>query len=197
MVLSDIEITERCEPPEEYEHRFQPMIDPFLPHQVKMIDGKRIISCGLSSYGYDARLSNKFKVFETAYCPESIVDPKDFDKRCLIDVIADSIIIPPRSIVLGQTVEKFNIPRDVIVICIGKSTYTRCGVLINVATLEPEWEGIVTMEITNTGSLPAKVYADEGICQFLFLKASVKCSTSYSDKKGVYQNAEGISYPKV
>jgi dCTP deaminase len=197
MVLSDTEIIERCEAAGEYDHRFQPMIDPFIPQQVKLVDGKRIISCGLSSYGYDARLSTKFKMFETAHSPTSIVDPKNYDTKCLIDYVGDSIIIPPRAVVLGETVEKFHIPRDIIAICIGKSTYTRCGIHVNVATLEPEWDGIVTMEINNTGMLPARVYANEGICQFLFLKASVVCGVSYKDKKGMYQDANGISFPKV
>ena len=153
------------------------------------------ISYGVTSYGYDLRLGRKFKVFTNAHC--AIVDPKHFDPKSFIDMEADECLIPPNSFALAETVEHLEIPRDVIAICVGKSTYARIGIIVNVTPLEPEWRGKVTIEISNTTPLPAKVYAGEGIAQVLFLRAEAPCRTSYADKKGKYQDQSGLTLPFV
>jgi dCTP deaminase len=168
------------------------MIEPFEESQVR--DG--IVSYGLSSYGYDIRVSNEFKIFTDIN--SAIVDPKMFDKQSFVYTEADShILIPPNSFALSRTVEYFRIPRNVLAICLGKSTYARCGIIVNVTPFEPEWEGYVTLEISNTTPLPAKIYANEGIAQVLFLESDEVCSVSYADKKGKYQSQEGITLPKI
>lgn len=167
------------------------MIDPFMGWPSKT----GVISFGLSSYGYDARLANEFKVFTDI--ESAIVDPKAFDPKTFVDKTTDVCTIPPNSFILGRTIEYFRIPRDVLVICLGKSTYARCGIIVNVTPLEPEWEGHVTIEISNTTPLPAKIYANEGICQFIFLKGDQPPSVSYADKAGKYQNQVGVTLPKL
>lgn len=171
------------------------MISPFSRNQVKNLDGNKIVSYGLSSYGYDARLANEFKVFTNVN--SSIIDPKDFDHNSFVRKTGDVCIIPPNSFVLGRTIEYFKIPRDVLVICLGKSTYARCGIIVNVTPLEPEWEGYVTLEFSNTTPLPAKIYANEGVCQFLFLKSDEICRTSYADRQGKYMNQTGVTLPTI
>ena len=167
------------------------MIDPFVDDQVK--DNK--VSYGLSSYGYDVRISDEFKIFTNINT--TVVDPKNFDPKAFVDFKGDVCIIPPNSFVLGRSVEYFRIPRNVITICLGKSTYARCGIITNVTPFEPEWEGFVTMEISNTTPLPAKVYANEGIAQVLFFESDEECAISYGDRKGKYQAQKGITPPKV
>lgn len=154
-----------------------------------------VISYGLSSYGYDARVSDDFKIFTNI--DNAIVDPKNFSESSFVTRKADVCIIPPNSFVLAHTVEYFKIPRDIMVICLGKSTYARCGLIVNVTPLEPEWEGHVTIEISNTTPLPAKVYANEGVCQFLFLKADSLCETSYADRGGKYMKQTGVTLPRM
>lgn len=183
MVLSDREI-------KEYVKKYR-MIDPFQPSQVK----EGVISYGLSSYGYDFRLSDEFKIFTNVY--NATVDPKNFNPKSFIDFKGKVCIIPPNSFVLGKSVEYFRIPRDVLGICLGKSTYARCGIVVNVTPLEPMWEGFVTVEISNTTPLPAKVYANEGICQVVFIKGSQVCQVSYADKKGKYQKQKKLTLPKI
>ena len=153
------------------------------------------ISYGLSSFGYDARVSNEFKIFTNVN--SSVVDPKNFSDKNLITKKEDVCIIPPNSFVLASTVEYFKIPRDILVICLGKSTYARCGIIVNVTPLEPEWEGHVTLEFSNTTPLPAKIYANEGACQFVFLKGNESPETSYSDRKGKYMKQTGVTLPKI
>ena len=170
------------------EHR---MIEPFVEDQVR--DG--VISYGVSSYGYDIRVADEFKIFTNVN--STIIDPKKFDPESLIDFKGEVCIIPPNSFVLATSLEYFRIPRDIIVICLGKSTYARCGLVVNVTPLEPEWEGHITMEISNTTPLPAKIYAHEGIAQLLFLGAADVCEQSYADKKGKYQKQAGITLPKI
>lgn len=167
------------------------MIEPFVESQKR--DG--VVSYGLSSYGYDARCSENFKVFTNV--DSAIVDPKAFSPASFVDRTGPVCIIPPNSFALTNTVEYFRIPRDVIVICLGKSTYARCGIIVNVTPLEPEWEGQVTIEISNTTPLPAKIYAGEGICQFLFLKGDSPCEISYADKAGKYMGQRGVSLPRM
>lgn len=167
------------------------MIEPFNEKQVR----KGVVSYGVSSYGYDMRISDEFKIFTNIN--STIVDPKGFDPKSFVDYRGEVCIIPPNSFVLGRSVEYFRIPRDVIVICLGKSTYARCGLVVNVTPLEPEWEGHVTIEISNTTPLPAKIYANEGIAQLLFLGAEEVCETSYKDKTGKYQAQKGITLPKI
>ncbi len=167
------------------------MIDPFVDDQIK--DNK--VSYGLSSYGYDVRRSDEFKIFTNINT--TVVDPKNFDPKAFVDFKGDVCIIPPNSFVLGRSVEYFRIPRNVITICLGKSTYARCGIITNVTPFEPEWEGFVTMEISNTTPLPAKVYANEGIAQVLFFESDEECMISYGDRKGKYQAQKGITPPKV
>ncbi len=167
------------------------MIEPFVENLKQ--DG--VISYGLSSYGYDSRVSNEFKIFTNV--DSAVVDPKDFSDKSFVDRTLDVCIIPPNSFVLARTVEFFRIPRDVLVICLGKSTYARCGIIVNVTPLEPEWEGHVTLEFSNTTPLPAKIYAGEGACQFLFLKADSVCETSYLDRSGKYMGQRGVTLPKI
>jgi dCTP deaminase len=167
------------------------MIEPFNEKQVR----EGVISYGLSSYGYDARIADEFKIFTNIN--HTIVDPKDFDPRSFVDFRGDECIIPPNSFALARTVERFRIPRDVIVVCVGKSTYARCGIIVNVTPLEPEWEGIVTLEVSNTTPLPARIYANEGIAQFLFFHGNEACETSYADKRGKYQSQQGLTLPRL
>jgi dCTP deaminase len=167
------------------------MIAPFVERSVR----HGVISYGVSSYGYDIRVSNEFKIFTNVN--SAVVDPKQFVPESFVDYTGDVCIIPPNSFVLSRTVEYFRIPRDVLVVCVGKSTYARCGLIVNVTPLEPEWEGYLTLEISNTTPLPAKVYADEGIAQLLFLAGDGLCETSYKDKKGKYQAQVGIVLPRI
>ena len=167
------------------------MISPFSEKQVK----EGCISYGLSSYGYDLRVSDEFKIFTNVN--SAIIDPKNFDERSFVSVQGSSIIVPPNSFALARSVEYFKIPRDVLTICVGKSTYARCGIIVNVTPFEPEWEGYVTLEISNTTPLPAKVYANEGLCQILFFQSDEVCEVSYADRKGKYQNQVGIVLPKL
>ena len=167
------------------------IIDPFETAQVR--DGK--ISYGLSSYGYDARVSDEFKIFTNVN--NAVVDPKNFSYEGFVEKKADTCIIPPNSFVLAQTVEYFRIPRNVLVICVGKSTYARCGIIVNVTPLEPEWEGHVTLEFSNTTPLPAKIYANEGAAQFLFFEGVETCEKSYADRKGKYMHQTGVTLPKL
>jgi len=171
------------------------MIEPFEPGQVKQVNGHRIVSYGTSSYGYDIRCSNEFKLFTNLN--STIVDPKNFDDKSFVDVKGHSCIIPPNSFALARTVEYFRIPRNVLTICLGKSTYARCGIIVNVTPLEPEWEGYVTLEISNTTPLPARVYSNEGLCQIVFFESDEVCRTSYKDKKGKYQAQKGIVLPRI
>ena len=171
------------------------MIHPFTAKQIKEDNGKKLISYGNSSYGYDARVSNEFKIFTNI--DSVIVDPKNFNPQSFVDKTQDVCIIPPNSFALARTVEYFKIPEDVLVICVGKSTYARCGIIVNVTPLEPGWEGHVTLEFSNTTPLPAKIYAFEGACQFLFFKSSEKCTTSYKDRAGKYLKQTGVTLPKV
>jgi dCTP deaminase len=167
------------------------MITPFSDNQLK----KGTISYGTSSYGYDMRISNDFKIFNTS--KSNIIDPKKFDPQNFTDFKGDTCTIPPNSYVLATSLEYFRIPRDILVICLGKSTYARCGIVVNVTPLEPEWEGHVTIEISNTSPLPAKIYANEGIAQLIFLGAEETCLISYADKTGKYQAQKGITLPKT
>jgi len=167
------------------------MIEPFSERS----DGDGVISYGLSSYGYDVRVSNEFKVFTNVY--NSIVDPKDFRDDAFVDVKGDVCVVPPNSFALARTVEYFRIPDDVLTICVGKSTYARCGIIVNVTPFEPGWQGTVTLEISNTTPLPAKIYAGEGIAQVLFFRGEERCETSYSDRAGQYQSQSGITLPRV
>ena len=154
-----------------------------------------VISYGVTSYGYDVRVDRHYKVFTNAHC--SIVDPKNFDSKSFVDIEADYCLIPPNSFALAETVEYLEVPRDVICVCVGKSTYARCGIIVNVTPLEPEWRGRVTIEISNTTPLPAKIYSGEGIAQILFFRAQDQCRTSYADKKGKYQDQTGLTLPFV
>lgn len=171
------------------------MITPFQSGQVRENAGGRIISYGVSSYGYDVRCSNEFKIFTNIN--SAIVDPKAFDESSFVDVQSDVCIIPPNSFALARTVEYFRIPRNILTICLGKSTYARCGIIVNVTPLEPEWEGHVTLEFSNTTTLPAKIYANEGVAQMIFLEASEVCSVSYRDRNGKYQNQTGVTLPRT
>ena len=170
------------------------MISPFEPDQIKTLDGGKVISYGTSSYGYDVRCSSMFKVFTNIN--SAIVDPKQFDKNSFVDFEGDTCIIPPNSFALASTVEYFKIPRSVLTICLGKSTYARCGIIVNVTPLEPEWEGHVTLEFSNTTPLPAKIYANEGVAQMLFFESDTICETSYKDRGGKYQKQTGVTLPK-
>ncbi len=167
------------------------MIEPFVDHQVR----NGVISYGVSSYGYDIRVADEFKIFTNVY--SAIVDPKDFDARSMVDFKGDTCIIPPNSFVLTRTIEYFRIPRKVLTVCLGKSSYARCGLIVNVTPFEPEWEGYVTLEISNTTPLPAKIYANEGIAQVLFFEADEECEISYADKKGKYQKQQSIALPRL
>lgn len=172
----------------------QGMISPFEPGQVRYQDDNRIISYGTSSYGYDVRCSNEFKIFTNIN--SAIVDPKNFDESSFVDVQSDVCIIPPNSFALARTVETFRIPRNVLTVCLGKSTYARCGIIVNVTPLEPEWEGQVTLEFSNTTPLPAKIYANEGVAQMLFFESDEVCETSYADRGGKYQGQAGVTLPR-
>jgi len=167
------------------------MINPYSEKQVS----QGVISYGVSSYGYDLRVSDEFKIFTNVN--STIVDPKNFDERSFVTVNSDVAIIPPNSFALARSVEYFKIPRDVLTICVGKSTYARCGIIVNVTPFEPEWEGFVTLEISNTTPLPAKIYANEGLCQILFFQSDEVCEVSYKDRKGKYQAQKGIVLPKL
>lgn len=173
----------------------QGMISPFAPRQTRECEGERIISYGVSSYGYDVRCSNEFKIFTNIN--SAIVDPKAFDENSFVDVQSDVCIIPPNSFALARTVEYFRIPRNILTICLGKSTYARCGIIVNVTPLEPEWEGHVTLEFSNTTTLPAKIYAFEGVAQMIFLEASEVCAVSYRDRAGKYQGQTGVTLPCI
>jgi dCTP deaminase len=167
------------------------MIDPFEDRQVR----EGVISYGVSSYGYDVRVADEFKVFTNIN--STIVDPKSFDPRSFVDIKADVCIIPPNSFALARTVERFRVPRNVLVVCLGKSSYARCGIIVNVTPLEPEWEGIVTLEVSNTTPLPARIYANEGIAQMLFFESDEPCEVSYADKKGKYQGQKSVTLPRL
>ncbi|MYA95866.1 MAG: dCTP deaminase [Nitrospinae bacterium] len=167
------------------------MIEPFEDKQVR----EGAISYGVSSYGYDIRIADEFMIFTNVN--STIVDPKNFDERSLVQVKADTCIIPPNSFALAKTVEYFRIPRSVLTVCVGKSTYARCGIIVNVTPFEPEWEGFVTLEVSNTTPLPAKIYANEGIAQVLFFESDEECETSYADKKGKYQKQQGLTLAKL
>ena len=172
------------------------MIEPFSENQVRMDEeGNKLISYGVSSYGYDVRCSNEFKVFTNIH--SAIVDPKSFDEKSFVDIESDICVIPPNSFALARTVEYFRIPRNVLTICLGKSTYARCGIIVNVTPLEPEWEGHVTLEFSNTTNLPAKIYAGEGVAQMLFFESDEECQTSYKDRGGKYQGQTGVTLPKT
>ena len=171
----------------------QQMIEPFVDHQIS--DG--LISFGLSSYGYDIRVADEFKIFTSGLGDLTVVDPKKFDVRAMVDFEANVCVIPPNSFALGRSVEYFLIPRSVLCICLGKSTYARCGIIVNITPFEPEWQGYVTLEISNTTPLPAKIYAGEGIAQVLFFEADEECEVSYADKKGKYQRQQSIVLPRL
>jgi dCTP deaminase len=171
------------------------MIEPFEAGQVREAGGHKIVSYGTSSYGYDVRCSDEFKVFTNVY--STVVDPKNFDDKSFVDLKGPVCIIPPNSFALARTVERFRIPRNVLVICLGKSSYARCGIVVNVTPLEPEWEGYVTLEFSNTTPLPAKIYANEGVAQMLFFESDEVCETSYADRGGKYQGQKGVTLPKV
>jgi dCTP deaminase len=170
------------------EHR---MIEPFVDSQT----GAGVVSYGVSSYGYDIRVADEFKVFTNVY--NTVVDPKNFDPRSFVDIKADVCVIPPNSFALARTIEYFRIPRDILTVCVGKSTYARCGIIVNVTPFEPEWEGHVTIEISNTTPLPARIYANEGIAQVLFFQGDEPCEVSYRDKKGKYQAQRGVTLPRT
>ena len=167
------------------------MIEPFVETQTRT----GVVSYGVSSYGYDIRVADDFKVFTNIY--NTVVDPKSFDPRSFVDIKAEVCIIPPNSFALARTIEYFRIPRDVLTICLGKSTYARCGIIVNVTPLEPEWEGHVTLEFSNTTPLPARVYANEGVAQMIFLESDEVCETSYRDRGGKYQGQKGVTLPRI
>jgi dCTP deaminase len=167
------------------------MIYTFSEKQVR----EGVISYGLSSYGYDLRVADEFKIFTNVN--STIVDPKNFDEKSFVTIRTDICIVPPNSFALARSVEYFKIPRDILTICVGKSTYARCGIIVNVTPFEPEWEGFVTLEISNTTPLPARIYANEGLCQILFFQSDEVCETSYADRKGKYQSQQGIVLPKL
>jgi len=171
------------------------MIEPFIDGQVRSADHGRIISYGLSSYGYDLRVSDEFKVFTNVH--SAMVDPKGFDEKSFVDIKTDVCVVPPNSFALARSVEYFRIPRNVLTICVGKSTYARCGIIVNVTPFEPEWEGHVTLEISNTTPLPAKIYANEGLAQVVFFEADDVCETSYADRGGKYMKQCGITVPRM
>ena len=167
------------------------MIEPYADNRVR----KGTISYGVSSYGYDIRVADEFKIFTNVF--SAVVDPKNFDPRSMVDYKGEVCVIPPNSFALARTIEYFRIPRGVLTVCLGKSTYARCGIIVNVTPFEPEWEGFVTLEISNTTPLPARIYANEGIAQVLFFEADEVCETSYADKKGKYQGQQSIVLPKL
>jgi dCTP deaminase len=167
------------------------MIEPFVDEQVRA----GVVSFGLSSYGYDIRVADEFKVFTNIN--STVIDPKNFDPRSFVDIRSDACIVPPNSFALARTIEYFRIPRDVLTVCLGKSTYARCGIIVNVTPFEPEWEGFVTLEISNTTPLPARIYANEGIAQVLFFQSDEPCERSYADKKGKYLKQQGVTLPRI
>ena len=172
------------------------MIQPFSENQIRLDDeGNKLISYGVSSYGYDVRCSNEFKVFTNIH--SAIVDPKSFDEKSFVDIESDVCVIPPNSFALARTVEYFKIPENILVVCLGKSTYARCGIIVNVTPLEPGWEGHVTLEFSNTTPLPAKIYANEGVAQFVFMRGNEKPQVSYAKRKGKYMKQKGVTLPKV
>ena len=171
------------------------IIEPFEPGQVRATEGGSVISWGTSSYGYDIRCSNEFKIFTNIN--SAVVDPKNFDADSFVDFTGDVCIIPPNSFALASTVEYFRIPRNVLTICLGKSTYARCGIIVNVTPFEPEWEGYATLEFSNTSPLPAKIYANEGVAQVLFFESNEPCESSYKDRGGKYQGQVGVTLPKI
>ena len=172
------------------------MINPFSENQVRLDEsGNKLISYGVSSYGYDVICSNEFKVFTNIH--SAIVDPKSFDEKSFVNIESDVCVIPPNSFALARTIEYFKIPRNVLTVCLGKSTYARCGIIVNVTPLEPEWEGHVTLEFSNTTNLPAKIYAGEGVAQMLFFESDEECETSYKDRGGKYQGQTGVTLPKT
>ena len=172
------------------------MIEPFSENQVRLDEnGNKLISYGVSSYGYDVRCSNEFKVFTNIH--SAVVDPKSFDEKSFVDIESDICVIPPNSFALARTVEYFKIPRNVLTVCLGKSTYARCGIIVNVTPLEPEWEGHVTLEFSNTTPLPAYIYANQGVAQMVFVSADSVCETSYKDRAGKYMGQQGITLPEV
>ncbi|RMQ47022.1 Deoxycytidine triphosphate deaminase [Pseudomonas cichorii] len=173
----------------------QGMIEPFVERQMRGEGADRLISFGVSSYGYDVRCADEFKVFTNIN--SATVDPKNFDEKSFVDIKSDVCIIPPNSFALARTVEYFRIPRNVLTICLGKSTYARCGIIVNVTPLEPEWEGHVTLEFSNTTTLPAKIYANEGVAQMLFLESDEECEVSYKDRGGKYQGQRGVTLPRT
>ena len=171
------------------------MIEPFEEKLVRRTGDAPVISYGLSSYGYDLRVADEFKVFTNVF--NAVVDPKAFDDRSFVDICGEPCLVPPNSFALARSMEYFRIPRDVLTLCVGKSTYARCGIIVNVTPLEPEWEGHVTLEISNTTPLPARIYAGEGLAQVLFLAAAEPCETSYADRGGKYQARRGITAPRM
>jgi dCTP deaminase len=173
----------------------QRMIEPFVDRQVRQREGQSLVSYGLSSFGYDIRVSRHFRIFTNVY--GSVVDPKAFDVRGLVEVESDVCLIPPNSFALALSVETFRIPKNVLTLCVGKSTYARCGIIVNVTPFEPGWEGRAVLEISNTTPLPAKVYADEGLAQVLFFESEIPCETSYAERKGKYQHQDDITLPCV
>ena len=170
------------------------MIEPFERDQVRRLDGERVISYGTSSYGYDVRCAGEFKIFTNIN--SAVVDPKNFDDSSFVGLESDVCIIPPNSFALASTVEYFRIPSDVLTVCLGKSTYARCGIIVNVTPLEPEWEGHVTLEFSNTTNLPAKIYANEGVAQMLFFQSDEQCEVTYKDRGGKYQGQTGVTLPR-
>ena len=171
------------------------MIEPFVQELVRCIDGKPVVSFGTSSFGYDLRVSNKFRIFTNVH--SLVIDPKNFDSKGLVEIIDDVCLIPPNSFVLALSVEYFRIPNNILTICVGKSTYARCGIIVNVTPFEPGWEGRAVLEISNTTPLPAKIYAGEGLAQVLFFQSDTPCKTSYADRKGKYQYQKEITVPKI
>ncbi len=171
------------------------LIEPFEPQQVREVNGQKVISFGTSSYGYDIRCAPEFKIFTNINA--TIVDPKNFDSGSFVDVHSEVCVIPPNSFALARTIEYFRIPRDILTICLGKSTYARCGIIVNVTPLEPEWEGHVTLEFSNTTPLPARIYANEGVAQVIFLQSDESCEVSYRDRGGKYQGQLGVTLPRA
>ncbi|MED5535511.1 MAG: dCTP deaminase [Pseudomonadota bacterium] len=171
------------------------MIEPFEEDQVAVVNDRRVISYGTSSYGYDVRCAADFKIFTNIN--SAVVDPKGFDESSFVDKSSDICVVPPNSFALARTVEYFRIPRNVLTVCLGKSTYARCGIIVNVTPLEPEWEGHVTLEFSNTTPLPAKIYANEGVAQMVFFESDEACETSYLDRRGKYQGQKGVTLPKT
>ncbi len=186
-LLSDVEIARLV--------KEKKMIDNFEEKQVKLVDGRKVVSYGLSSYGYDLRVADEFKIFTNIY--NTLVDPKNFSEESFVSISGPSCVIPPNSFALARSVEYFRIPRNVLTICIGKSTYARCGIIVNVTPFEPEWEGYVTLEISNTTPLPAKIYANEGLAQVIFFEGKTPCGISYAERKGKYMKQEGVTVPRM